>query len=141
MPNARVNSQMVKDILESNYDSGNNPNLSPFMRTASVLVARLVREAEDYEFSSDELREIELYLSAHFYMCSDKGYQSRSTMSASATFQGQTGKMLESSDYGQQAILLDGSGILQSLAKRETAGGFWGGKPESEQLSYDERNY
>lgn len=137
----RTTEDAVKGILGGNYDTVAAPSLAPFLRSANVLTNRLYTAAveESLEVSTAELAEIECYLAAHFYMQSDKGYAARSNLSASATFQGQTGKGLESSDYGQQAMLLDPTGFLTDAGKTVNVGAFWGGTRYSNQRTAEER--
>jgi hypothetical protein len=72
---------------------------------------------------------------------SDKAYQSKSTGGASGTFQGQTGMRLESTDYGQAAMILDVTGRLASRSQGRTRPTVaWGGKPPSEQTDYVDRD-
>jgi hypothetical protein len=79
------------------------------------------------------------YLAAHAYAMSDQTYATKSTGGASGTFHGQTGKYLEATKYGQQALLLDTAGVLARGAPL-VAEAWWGGKDTQDQLDYDERN-
>lgn len=63
--------------------------------------------------SSGELDQIELYLAAHLYSVRDRQLSHKKTADASGTFDGKTEMYLESSLYGQTAILLDTSGFLK----------------------------
>jgi hypothetical protein len=87
------------------------------------------------------LTEIEIYLAAHFYALRDPQYQSKSTDAASATFQGQTGKRLDLTWWGQQAIALDITGTLASINEGSpTPSIVWLGKPVSQQIPYIDRD-
>src|SRR5574343_470286 len=89
-----------------------------------------------------ELDESEKYLAAHFYAIRDQQYTSKSTGKASASFQGQTGKGLDYSHWGQTAKLLDVTGFLARLdaAPRANASMAWLCKPPSEQIDYEDRD-
>jgi len=65
--------------------------------------------------SSDMLIQVELMLAAHFYSLRDQRYQSKSTGGASASFQGQAGEGLASTDYGRNALALDITGWLARI--------------------------
>lgn len=134
----------VKAILApgTDYDLVNNPSLTPFINKANAILARVVTCAttKGITLSSDEQDIIGAWLAAHYYVCSDQTYASRSTAGASGSFHGQTGKGLESSRYGQSAMESDPSGCLKSVTMGNRATLFWGGTTESSRLTYDERN-
>jgi hypothetical protein len=65
--------------------------------------------------SSAMLIQVELMLAAHFYSLRDQRYQSKSTGGASASFQGQAGEGLASTDYGRNALSLDVTGYLARI--------------------------
>lgn len=139
---ARTTVGEVKAKLLSNYDCENNPSLSTFIQSANIMTNRMVICAanKDVTFTSDELLEIETLLACHFYQDSDKGYSQRTTSDASATFHGKTEMGLESSHYGQSALMLDHSGCLRAISKGNFAGVTWGGKAPSEQVDYVDRS-
>lgn len=121
-----------------------DPAIDPysFIVTASHLVDHVVSQDTDGVLTAAIQKDIETYIAAHLYALRDPQYRSKSTGSASASFQGQSGMRLDGTDWGQTAITLDLTGTLAAL----TEGGpqkvemHWLGKPESERLSYDERN-
>lgn len=143
---ARTTDVLVKKVLAPgrDYDTVNNPSLQPFIEAASSVVDDVVTCAtrKGKTLTSTKLELIERWLAAHLYQMSDEGYTSRSTMSASGSFQGQTGMYLEATMYGQTAITLDPTGCLVAIAKgaRPTARAFWAGKRPSEQTDYDARD-
>ncbi len=137
----RTNSTDVQAILGDNYDG--SKVLTPFIRTASILVDRVVTcaAAKGITLSSEELQEMECYLAAHFYGHHDQMYQSRSTGKASGSFKGQTAMALDGTQYGQTAKMLDSSGCLNSISQGQgTAKMYWLGLPPSEQTPYDQRD-
>lgn len=119
--------------------------LDRFIQAAS----RLVDYVEDCDtnnlLSADHLRDIEIQLAAHFAAHRDQRYAAKKTADASATFQGQTGMGLDSTQYGQTAKILDVTGCLADLDRdskrgKTTVGLQWLGTPPSSQLDYDERD-
>lgn len=140
----RTNSTDVIAVMTpgKDYDSTDLPSLTKFILTASVIVDRVVTcaAAKGITLSASEQELIEMWLSAHFYCMSDQPYSSKSTGGQSASFQGQTGMYLEGTKYGQNAAMVDYSGCLVNISKKQKARTVWLGKTESEQLSWDERN-
>lgn len=132
----------VKDLLGGNYDVSRGPTLRGFIRIANATVTRVLTCATNKgkPLTSAEAENVEQLLAAHLYMMSDKAYASRSTAGKSASFQGQTGMGLDSTDYGQAAQWADPSGCLVNLWKRQTASADWLGKPPSEQIDYVDRD-
>jgi hypothetical protein len=134
----------VKDLLGDNYGAkrdGTFPALKGFVLTANSVVNQVLVCAarKSIAVSSADQELMERLLAAHMYMMSDKAYQSRSTAGRSGSFQGQTGMRLESTDYGQSAMVMDPSGCLENINKRQKAGGAWLGKTNAEALTYDQR--
>jgi hypothetical protein len=121
----RTTQPLVQGILLQNYDSVNNPELAPFIATASPIVDRVVAMAatKGWTLTSVEQQNIETYLSAHFYCLSDKTYQSKSTGGASGNFIGSSGLRLDFTEYGQMAMAVDVSGCLQNLNARQIVRG------------------
>lgn len=134
----------VKAVLLRDYDAERAPSLAPFLAAASSLVARaaVCATARGFTVSAETWAGVEVWVAAHLYCQSDATYQSKSTDGASGSYRGQTGMYLESTLYGQTAVLMDPSGCLASAAKggRASAGGSWLGKGEREQRTYAERN-
>lgn len=138
----RTTADAVKDLLGRNYDTSYNPPLTRHIAWANKVMDRVVTCATQKGESLDdaELEMLECLLAAHHYQASDEGYTSRSTSGASGSFKGQFGKGLERTTYGQDAMLMDATGCLTAFDKGNKATFHWLGKPESEQLSYRERN-
>lgn len=137
---SRTDTEAVQGILGNNYDDCTE--LTPFIEGASLIVARVVTcaTAKGITLSSAEQEMLERYLAAHLYGHQNQFLTSKSTGGASGSFQGQTGMHLEATYYGQTAMnLLDPSGCLAAMNKRQTAGGFWAGKPPTEQTPYRDR--
>lgn len=140
----RTNATRVRDVLMSDYgpkSNGQLPTLEPFIRVANLLTSRVNTCAVDngITLSTEELLEIETWLAAHAYSCSDQVAQSRSEAGASMSFGGILGEMLKSSKYGQMALTLDYSGCLAKLGKG-MAKGAWLGTRAGAQTSWEDRN-
>jgi hypothetical protein len=121
-------------------------SMEPFIRAANSKINWLVLHCTGMSsLSNADLAIVETWLAAHFYAQYDPQYTSRSTGGASGSFQGQVGKHLESTWWGQQAILLDHSGCLQKLNdelqknEKKVASLTWGGKRTTERLDAFER--
>lgn len=109
---ARVEASQVKELIEtSKSDEIIDTN---FIATASHLVdTHLVGKS----LSDETLRQIELYLAAHFLTIAEEGgaimrdaYGDASTLYADVY-----GKGLSMTRFGQQAMLFDTSGTLAKL--------------------------
>lgn len=146
---ARTTIVAVKKILApgKDYDTIRNPDLEPFIETASVLIddAALCATNKGASYSETKARLLEGWVAAHCYVTSDQTFASKSTAGASATMHGQTAFNLSSSRYGQMALSLDTSGCLAQLTggtdgTRRTARGIWLGKPPSEQIPLAQRD-
>lgn len=145
----RTTISAVRAILQGgrDYDAAQQDEtlLQPYIDTATLMVDRVeaCAVAKGRPLTEAELERVEAWVSAWSYKNSDQQAASKSNLSASQSFKGQTGMYLESNHYGQQALALDPSGCLAALAmgpKRPRAGLFWGGQPASEQTPHSERN-
>ncbi len=143
---ARTIDTDVIAILGKHYDSVDEPSLTPFIDTATLLVDWLAGQDTDSELSAAVLKRIEAYLTAHFYAHSDQISQSKGVGRANASYQGQTAMALNGSQYGQTACLLDVTGNLAARSRQAEVGvtieltGTWLGKPPSEQTDYEDRD-
>lgn len=103
----RVYDNEVKEIVDTVLDT------QPFIETASLLVDE---ELVSSGHSAARLRQIELYLSAHFVTIRDPQFQQLRGEKQSVSFHlGDLGQGLKSTAYGQQVLLLDTSGILAQV--------------------------
>lgn len=120
---ARTNPTRVAEIIQVT----DSLSISPFIATATALTDWLVSQDSNGELSKSLLVQIETYLAAHFYSHRDQLYQSKSHGGASGSFQGQSGMMLKSTQYGQTAIVLDVTGNLakRDEGRKQTAGAYW----------------
>lgn len=133
---ARTTADLVRQTIETNSEI----NLDGFIRTANAIVTDLDNKDTDGVVPAALLIEIETYLAAHFYALADPQAQSES-YGASATYQGQTGQGLRGTWWGQQAIAMDGSGYLATLADgKKRARVYWLGKPASTKIPIWQRD-
>lgn len=125
---SRTSSGDVEAILGGHY--GGSTDLDAFILTAASLVGKCSAADTGGVHSASDLELIERWLAAHFYAHSDQLTQTRSTGKASATFQGQTAMVFNSTQYGQTALALDTTGYLAKLQQQamtgpKKAGGVW----------------
>jgi hypothetical protein len=134
----RVIEREVREVVET---SSSQP-MAPHIAAANALTDKVSAEDDNSVLNAALLKQIELYLAAHFYALRDPQYQQETTLRAGARYQGQTGMGLDATWWGQQAKVLDVSGYLASLdsGKRAVAGMAWLGLPPSEQTDYVDRD-
>jgi hypothetical protein len=122
----RTNSRAVEGVLARDWDG--KTSLIPYIQSANSMVNRVAQFAPNRGFAltRSELELIERWLAAHFYCCSDQPFSQKTTDGASGTFQGKTAEEgLCGTKYGQMAVRLDVSGVLNALDKRIVAKGHW----------------
>lgn len=112
---ARTTPDQVKEILLRHYDTVNLPSLEAFIDSMTTIVDRVVALDTESILTEDTQELIERWLSAHGYAHGDQLYQQKQTGRASSTFQGKTGMYLESTQYGQMAMMLDTTGALAEM--------------------------
>lgn len=134
----RTTPEQVKAVIET------DPlvDLNQFINTANHLTTIVASADTAGILNTDLLVDIETYLAAHFYALRDQQYESKSTGDASAKFQtGKKEKGLLATDWGQQAVALDITGKLHSIAQGvHQVGLTWLGKSIPEQIDYWDRN-
>jgi hypothetical protein len=104
------------DLVRAVIETDGTTDLEPFLRTASALVTHISSKDNGGVLTPELLIEIETYLAAHFYALYDPQYQTVTTGKASSTYQGMTGKGLELTWWGQQAVMLDLTGELRAIS-------------------------
>ena len=142
---ARTTASAVTEVLgepEERGDYHGSRSLTTFIDTANVIVNRVATCASErgITLSTTELEMMERWLAAHFYCQSDKPLGAKNDLGGGGTFHGRTDMGLDSTLYGQTAKRLDWSGCLASLDRQQRVGGFWLGKPPSEQIDYEDRD-
>lgn len=134
---ARVTQAEVRDIVSNDGTT----DMTPFIAAATAMVDYVVTQDTGNILTTATLKEIERWLAAHFYAAYDQLYTSKSTDGASGSFQGQFGQRLDSTDFGQRAIVLDFTGTLSTLNKgKPKASMMWLGLKQSEQTDYVDRD-
>lgn len=119
---ARTTPDAVKEILLRHYDTVNTPSLQAFIDSMASLVDYVVTQDTAGILSVDTQELIERWLSAHAYAHGDQLFSQKQSSRASATFQGKTGMHLQSTQYGQMAMMLDVTGTLALLNKQAEQG-------------------
>lgn len=133
----RVTEDEVRAVIEVDETI----DMYPFIAAANSLTNRVATLDTDSILDTATLKEIERYLAAHCYAHRDQQYTSKSTGSASGSFQGQYGMRLEGTKWGQMALTLDFTGTLASLQRmKNKATVNWLGLPPSEQTDYVDRD-
>lgn len=140
-----TDAEKIKKALSAgrDYDTRKRPTLDPHIDFAAVMITDLVdcliAKEGAVSYSAAKLQVIETLLACHSYCMSDQTYSNKATGGASGTFHGQTGKYLEATKYGQQALLLDTAGCLPR-GTPVIAEAWWGGLDTQDQTDYDDRN-
>lgn len=127
----------VKLVLGKQYDSVTQPDLTPYLDLAAAIVADVVDCAADKSvtLSTDRQELIERYVAAYAYLTLDPGYKSKSTLSASGSFD------FDAERVKKLAVGLDTSGCLAGiLAGRAQASLTWLGKNTQDEIDWTDRN-
>lgn len=135
----RTTAAEVRNVIDTDPDI----SMDIFISAANVLTDKVNTCATNKgeTLTTNQLKYIETYLAAHFYAKRDPQYKSKRTADASATFQTtMVGKRFESTDWGSAAIELDTSGCLRAMQSGSKALFKWLGKPDSDQIDYDDRD-
>ena len=105
----------VKDILGPTAIE----DTTPYIRSANILITKVLG-AED--LTAAHMKEIEIWLSAHFASMQDPKESEVQIDRTRAKFDGQTGLGLDFTRFGQQVKILDTTGLLAALDTAATAG-------------------
>lgn len=126
-------------------------DLSPFIYAASELVAELCGQNAKFPpcppYTKRRMSLITTWLAAHFLAIRDPRYKQEQIGAASATYAIETAKNLDSTQYGQQAKLLDTFGNLAYIDEHPSKGRRarprigWLGKPQTRWYNYQWRFY
>lgn len=103
---ARITTSDLQEVIT--IESGFDP--TPFITAASSLTDWVASKTS--LLSSAQLVSIETFLAAHFYSCYDRRIAAERAGDASATYDGKSDMYLESTQYGQAAMVIDISGCL-----------------------------
>ena len=109
----RAKEHDVRAIIDIDEDI---TNIQPFIKTANILVTEHLGTST---LSDDHLKQIEIWLSAHFIAIRDPRVKQTKIGDAQDTYQGTIGigKALDATYYGQQVKILDTTGTLQNVGK------------------------
>lgn len=110
----RVTDSEVKKLISTDFDT------APFITAANLIVTAQLGSSG---LSSDHLKEIERWLSAHFIAVadSDKNLSRRSIGDTEVYYGGKTGLNLDFTRFGQQVKVLDTTNTLANLGKIEAS--------------------
>ena len=116
-------------------------DLVPFIEAANVLTSRVSSKDTDGVLDTEELHQIEKWLSAHFYETRDHELSEESNERASGKYVGVFDKGLERTRAGQNALLFDETGYLKRISQGVVRAQLnWLGKPPSTQVDYVDRD-
>jgi hypothetical protein len=108
---ARTNATDVKVLIETSLSDADVDN---FIADANALLTSSgIEDAECHDSAS--LTVLEKYLAAHFVALRERQLKSEKMGDATDQYGGNFDMGLDFTQYGQQAIMFDCSGILQSL--------------------------
>jgi hypothetical protein len=136
----------VRAILLDSYGAqrdGTLPSLDPFMASASAIMLRVraCAQKKGQPLTAEEADLIHTWLSAHLYAMSDQQVSQKTINTTKDVYSPKTGMRLEATTFGQTAMVLDPSGCLSAMnSMKKTASVDWGGKSESEQTHYYDRD-
>jgi hypothetical protein len=97
-------------------------SLVPFLAAAASIVTRHLVPVFPADITEDELTQVETWLAAHFYSIWRQRRASESASVVSASYQYNLGLYLASTMYGQQAMMMDPTGLLAALNAETTEG-------------------
>jgi hypothetical protein len=108
---ARVTDEEVKEIISTSLDT------TAFITAANLIVSEFL---DSSGLTDAHLKEIERWLAAHLVAIRDPKVLSEAIGDAQATYEvGILGRGLNFTSYGQQVLILDTTGKLASVGKRE----------------------
>lgn len=110
--NGRVSASEVTTNFNTDLTDA---EIDAWVNTATELVDDIANE--DSSIDSTRLNQIELALTRHFASAQDPRVERDSVGGSSARYQVHVGERLLSTAYGQQAVMLDPTGILADLGK------------------------
>ena len=106
----RITEEELGQVIELDSEI----DVAPFMETANMVVDEQLEILGLH--SERRLKQIELYLAAHFYAVRDPRSSSESA-GVSVSYQGTVALNLQVTIHGQQAMVLDTSGTLAAMNK------------------------
>lgn len=110
----RTTHAQVADIYDADTEIA---NFEPFITTANILVTTRLGSSG---LTADHLAQIETYLAAHFAAIKEKEVKTEQLGDGNATYAGKTNMGLDYTSYGQQAKVIDTTGLLSKLGTTGT---------------------
>lgn len=130
----------MKKVLGGNYNG--KSSLEPFILFAETIMIEVeaCATSKGVPIAAAKASLMAGFLAAHAYCAQDPMYLSRSTMSASGSFQRQNGEGIESTEFGRLAKQLDSSGCLVAVTSggERDATGTWAGTRYTEQQDHED---
>ena len=104
----------VKEIISTELTA---EDVTPFLNSANNVVTD---DLSDEGYTATRLKNIEMWLAAHFVAIRDPQMSKEKYGDGEHTFQGKTGMGLEATLFGQQVMLFDTNGVLKAIADGKT---------------------
>ena len=111
---ARVTVEEVKEIVETNLG---NTSVQAFIKVGDLVVTNTLAGEG---LSTESLKEITRWLSAHFVSIRDQHPEMIKIGEAEMRFRGKVGMRLDATMFGQQAQVLDTTGKLAKVGAIKT---------------------
>jgi hypothetical protein len=112
---ARVTATEVKQIIDLDTSTVTDEKIEVFINMANLFINNTFSGVTS--LSSDTLKEIERFLSAHFLHALDPRAISEKAGEVAVRYAGKFGMGLQATTYGQTALLLDTTGRLAVAAE------------------------
>ena len=130
----RTTDALVKQVLEVR----DSIQVAPFIEIANNIVTEYIVGECGASYSAKTLEHIERYLAAHFYSVRDRRLSEGTIGPSEGVYQGRTDMGFDSTQYGQDAKLIDYLGCLAKLDETKGArkiGAAWAGTKPTERLA------
>lgn len=108
-----VSPDQVKDIIST---TEGDPVIQVMLETADVII---VEHIDPHSPSTAVRDKLQLWLAAHFLAIKDRRVQERSADGIRTQYQGVSSMGLRHTSYGQQAMVIDPTGVLSRLNSEE----------------------
>jgi len=105
----RASEGEVKAVIQTELTE---EEVVPFLTTANVMVTDILN---DEGYGDALLKQIEIYLAAHFVAIRDPQVKSETIGEVATSYHGQSGMGLNFTPYGQQVLLLDHHGVFARI--------------------------
>lgn len=109
----RATEAEVKKIIDTTLTE---EEITPFLTASSILIDDVLSGAQ---YSDDLMKQIEIWLAAHFVAVRDPRISREKFGDLDVQFHGKTDLGLNSTPYGQQAMILDYKGRLAEIGNNK----------------------